>query len=64
MTDKNTDKQKDRRDHAVRGEMPEEALRLAEGSDLSPRQAQELLRRHGKGSKEVKEAARNYKAES
>jgi hypothetical protein len=37
---------------------------LAENTDLSPNQARELVRRHGKDPKALLEAARTMKAES
>jgi hypothetical protein len=39
------------------------ALRLAETTDVSPQQAKELMRKHGKDSAEVEKEARNFKAE-
>jgi len=39
------------------------ALRLAETTDVSPEQAKELMRKHGKDSPKVEKEARNYKAE-
>jgi len=41
----------------------EKALRLAETTDVSPQQAKDLMRKHGKDSKKVDEEARNFKAE-
>ena len=40
------------------------AMHLAETSDLSPNQARELLREHGRDPRKLAEEARNYKAES
>ena len=42
----------------------EKALRLAETTDVSPKQAKDLMRKHGKDSKKVEEEAKNFKAES
>lgn len=42
----------------------EKAMRLAETTDLSPLQARELMRRHGKDSPKVATEAKNFKAES
>ena len=39
------------------------ALRLAETTDISPKQAKDLMREHGKDSPEVEKEARNTKAE-
>lgn len=39
------------------------ALRLAEETDVSPRQAKELMDKHGKDSKKVEKKAKNFKAE-
>jgi hypothetical protein len=39
------------------------ALKLAEETDVSPRQAEELIRKHGKDSSKAEQEARNYKAE-
>jgi hypothetical protein len=49
--------------HEAEGEEAE-AMRLAETSDLSPNQARELIREHGRDRRKLKEEARNYKAES
>lgn len=40
------------------------ALRLAERTDVSPRQARELLDRHGGDMAAAEKEARNFKAES
>lgn len=40
------------------------AMRLAETTDVSPRQAKELIQKHGKASPKVEKEARNFKAES
>lgn len=40
------------------------ALRLAETTDVSPKQAEDLMRKHGKDSKKVEREAKNFKAES
>jgi hypothetical protein len=42
----------------------EQALHLAETSDLSLGQARELIREHGDDPRKLEEAVRNYKAES
>jgi hypothetical protein len=39
------------------------AQRLAETTDVSPKQAKDLMRKHGKDSVEVEKEARNFKAE-
>ena len=39
------------------------ALRLAETTDLSPKQAKDLMEKHGKHSAKVEKEARNFKAE-
>lgn len=39
------------------------ALHLAETTDVSEKQAKELIRKHGKDSPEVEKEARNFKAE-
>lgn len=41
----------------------ERAMRLAETTDLSPKQARELIERYGDDEKKLMEAARNFKAE-
>lgn len=40
-----------------------EVLRLAETTDVSPNQAKELMRKHGKDSAKVEKDAKNFKAE-
>lgn len=40
-----------------------EAMKLAETTDVSPKQAKDLIRKHGKDSPKVREEARNFKAE-
>jgi hypothetical protein len=45
------------------GSRDKKALRLAETTDVSPNQAKELMRKHGKDSAEVEKQARNFKAE-
>jgi hypothetical protein len=42
----------------------EKALRLVERTDVSPRQARELLDRHGGDVEAAEKEARNFKAES
>ena len=39
------------------------AMRLAETTDLSPKQARDLMKKHGKDSPKVDKAAKNFKAE-
>lgn len=39
------------------------ALRLAETTEVSPKQAKDLMRKHGKDSPKVDKEARNFKAE-
>ncbi|WP_195179010.1 hypothetical protein [Mesorhizobium sp. INR15] len=39
----------------------EQAIRLAEQTDVSPKQAKELIEQHGEA--EAKKKAKNYKAE-
>ncbi|ADV12869.1 hypothetical protein AB0V79_11420 [Mesorhizobium ciceri] len=39
------------------------ALRLAETTDVSPKQAKELMQKHGKDNPKVEKEARNFKAE-
>lgn len=41
----------------------EEALSLAETTDVSPNQAKDLMRKHGKNSPKVEKEAKNFKAE-
>lgn len=41
----------------------EKALRLAETTDVSPNQAKDLMRKHGKDSAKVEMEAKNFKAE-
>jgi len=41
----------------------EKALKLAETTDVSPRQARLLIERYGDDEKRLMEAARNFKAE-
>ncbi|MER8590791.1 hypothetical protein NKH33_04195 [Mesorhizobium sp. M1182] len=40
-----------------------QALRLAETTDVSPKQAKDLMRKHGKDSPKVEKEAKNFKAE-
>jgi len=40
------------------------ALELAEKTDVSPKQARDLMEKHGKNSKTVHKKAKNFKAES
>jgi hypothetical protein len=42
----------------------ERALRLAETTDLSPKQALELIRRYGDDDEKLRAAAESFKAES
>ena len=39
------------------------AMRLAETTDVSPNQARELIRKHGKDNPKVEKEAKNFKAE-
>jgi hypothetical protein len=39
------------------------AMRLAETTDISPKQARDLMKKHGKDSPKVDQAAKNFKAE-
>jgi hypothetical protein len=39
------------------------AMRLAEVTDVSPKQARDLMKKHGKDSPKVEKAAKNFKAE-
>lgn len=39
------------------------ALRLAETTDVSPKQAKDLMQKHGKDSSKVEKEAKNFKAE-
>ena len=39
------------------------ALHLAETADVSPKQAKDLMRKHGKDSPKVEKEAKNFKAE-
>jgi hypothetical protein len=39
------------------------AMRLAETTDISPKQARDLMKKHGKDSSRVDKAAKNFKAE-
>jgi hypothetical protein len=41
----------------------QKALQLAETTDVSPEQAKDLMRKHGKDSPKVEEEAKNFKAE-
>jgi hypothetical protein len=45
-------------------ELDDEAVHLAETTDLSPNQARELIRRHGHDHKKLMEVAKTFKAES
>lgn len=40
-----------------------EAMHLAETTDVSPKQAKDLLREHGDDKKKAAEKAKNFKAE-
>ncbi|MBZ9699612.1 MULTISPECIES: hypothetical protein [unclassified Mesorhizobium] len=40
-----------------------EAVHLAETTDVSPKQAKDLIRKHDNDRKEVKKEAKNFKAE-
>jgi len=39
------------------------ATRLAETTDVSPKQAEDLMKKHGKNDPKVEKAAKNFKAE-
>jgi hypothetical protein len=39
------------------------AMRLAETTDVSPKQAKDLMNKHGTDSRKVDKAAKNFKAE-
>jgi hypothetical protein len=39
------------------------AMRLAETTDVSPKQAKDLMKKHGQDSEKVEKAAKNFKAE-
>jgi hypothetical protein len=45
------------------GDKDRKALRLAETTDLSPKQAKDLMDKHGKDSAKIEKEARNFKAE-
>lgn len=45
-------------------DLDDEAIHLAETTDLSPNQARELIRRHGNDRKKLMEIAKTFKAES
>lgn len=55
---KSRDERRDKPDDRDR-----KALRLAEATEVSPRQARDLMRKHGKDSPKVDKEARNFKAE-
>ncbi|WP_181176442.1 MULTISPECIES: hypothetical protein [unclassified Mesorhizobium] len=44
-------------------EKKNEAMRLAETTDVSPKQADDLIRKHGGDKKKVEKEAKNFKAE-
>ncbi|MER8819813.1 hypothetical protein NKH70_08280 [Mesorhizobium sp. M0991] len=50
-------------DRKTRDADEKEALRLAETTDVSPKQAKDLMRKHGKDSPKVEKEAKNFKAE-
>ncbi|TIT22991.1 MAG: hypothetical protein E5W70_10340 [Mesorhizobium sp.] len=50
-------------DRKTRDPDEKEALRLAETTDVSPKQARDLMRKHGKDSPKVEKEAKNFKAE-
>jgi hypothetical protein len=39
------------------------SLRLAETTDVSPKQAKDLMKKHGKDDRKVEKEAKNFKAE-
>jgi hypothetical protein len=49
---------------SIANDLDDEALHLAETTDLSPNQARELIRRHGNDRKKLMELAKTFKAES
>lgn len=49
---------------SIATDLDDEALHLAETTDLSPNQARELIRRHGHDRKKLMELAKTFKAES
>lgn len=59
---KTASKTGDRRKPAA-SDKERKALRLAEKTDLSPKQAKDLMDKHGKDSAKVEKEARNFKAE-
>jgi len=48
---------------AERKTSDQKALKHAEKTDVSPKQAKDLMRKHGEDSPEVEKEARNFKAE-
>lgn len=63
MANEKTEKKSKRSGLLERGQELE-IQHLAETTDLSPKQAKTLLRRHGNDWSKIKEEAENYKAES
>lgn len=53
---------KDQKDQKTESK-DKKALRLAETTDVSPKQAKDLMQKHGKDSPKVDKEARNFKAE-
>jgi hypothetical protein len=49
---------------SITTDLDDEALHLAETTDLSPNQARELILRHGNDHKKLMELAKIFKAES
>jgi hypothetical protein len=49
---------------SITTDLDDEAIHLAETTDLSPNQARELIRRHGNDRKKLMEIAKTFKAES
>ncbi|MER8957607.1 MULTISPECIES: hypothetical protein [unclassified Mesorhizobium] len=50
-------------DRKTRDADEKKALHLAETTDVSPKQAKDLMRKHGKDSPKVEKEAKNFKAE-
>ncbi|MER8556435.1 hypothetical protein NKH69_22900 [Mesorhizobium sp. M0976] len=50
-------------DRKTRDPDEKKALHLAETTDVSPKQAKDLMRKHGKDSPKIEKEAKNFKAE-
>lgn len=59
---KSSDEPKEPRTKPTKGE-EFEVQHLAETTDLSPKQARDLLRKHGNDWRKIEEVAKTYKAE-